>query len=281
MSPQVMNLSHGARLLFIGLITQADDEGRGTADARRLKAAVFGGDDVESSSVRRWLDEVSSQSLCVLYESPAHGLLYELPSWRSHQSIDRPKKSGYPAPSDQGVRLLVVEHSSSVRRSVVGDRIGSDRIGSERSDQDQEPARARPAVPRSEAASGTSPPASPWPRDFEPDRFDGLNVEALADWCRYHAAMHQRHPVLPPGEASWELDAIRLRSTAGRLAATYTAAQQRWMIDRAIENGWKGIRAPRAEELAALATGAVVLGANRTWRPSEDDGSEEASDACA
>jgi hypothetical protein len=98
MSPQVMNLSVHSRLLFIGLITQADDAGRGTADARRLKAAIFGGDDCTSADVRRWLDEVSAQGLAVIYESPSHGILYQLPSWKQHQSIDRPRNSAYPPP---------------------------------------------------------------------------------------------------------------------------------------------------------------------------------------
>ena len=100
MSAQVMNLEHSSRLLFIGLITQADDEGRGSADVRRMKAAIFGGDDVTSTDVRRWLDEISKQGLCVIYNDEKHGLLYALPSWPQHQSIDRPRKSQYPPPPE-------------------------------------------------------------------------------------------------------------------------------------------------------------------------------------
>jgi hypothetical protein len=117
MSPQVMNLSKEARLLFIGLITQADDEGRGTADARRVKAAIFGGDDDTSSNVRRMLDEIAAQRLIVLYHHEEHGDLFALPSWRQHQKIDRPGKSGYPAPS---VPEPFVERSTSIRRGSEG-----------------------------------------------------------------------------------------------------------------------------------------------------------------
>ena len=90
MSPQVMNLSMEARLLWIGLITQADDEGRGTADPRRVKAAIFGGDDVSSTDVRRMLDELAKQRLIVLYSDENHGDLFAIPSWKHHQKIDRP-----------------------------------------------------------------------------------------------------------------------------------------------------------------------------------------------
>jgi hypothetical protein len=125
MSPQVMNLSHGARLLFLGLITQADDEGRGSADARKLKASIFGGDDYTSTDVRRWLDECTAQGLADVYLSEKHGVLYALPSWRSHQSIDRPRKSAYPTREEaESARRIVVEPNTKPRE-------GSDRTGPE------------------------------------------------------------------------------------------------------------------------------------------------------
>jgi hypothetical protein len=128
MSPQVMNLSHGARLLFLGLITQADDAGRGVADARKLKAAIFGGDDITSTDVRRWLDELASQRLANLYEDASHGNLYELPSWKAHQSIDRPRESSYPS-SKQAANPDVARRTLDESRT--SPREGSDRTGPE------------------------------------------------------------------------------------------------------------------------------------------------------
>jgi hypothetical protein len=177
MSPQIMNVEHSTRLLFIGLITQADDEGRGTADPRRLKASIFGGDDVTSSNVRRWLDELAAQALIILYETASHGLLYELPSWRSHQKIDRAKKSTYPPPDHglpPGAKAEAIDDQSSIdQRRVVGDRIGSegsdrkDRIGRIGSDQEPSPPSTADAVegadaplPRGRKANGTNPRAT-------------------------------------------------------------------------------------------------------------------------
>jgi hypothetical protein len=128
MSPQVMNLSHGARLLFVGLITQADDAGRGSADPRKLKAAIFGGDDITSTDVRRWLDECSSQGLAVFYMSEKHGVLYQLPSWKSHQSIDRPRQSAYPTLDEsQCIRRMLDEPHTKPREG--SDRTGPDTTG--------------------------------------------------------------------------------------------------------------------------------------------------------
>lgn len=99
-SPQVMNLSRDARMLFcLGLILQADDEGRGIADPRKLKAAVFpGDDDITSTRVLELLAEVESQGLCITYDANGHGRVYALPSWRSHQYVEKAKKSNYPQP---------------------------------------------------------------------------------------------------------------------------------------------------------------------------------------
>ena len=99
-SPEVMNLSPNARLLFIGLITQADDDGKGSGDARKLKATIFGGDDISLSDVRSWLTEIATQRLAVLYTVDGFGDLYWLPSWHEHQYVQKHQPSRYPHPVD-------------------------------------------------------------------------------------------------------------------------------------------------------------------------------------
>jgi hypothetical protein len=155
-SPQVMNLSRDARLLFIGLITQADDEGRGTADPRKLKAAIFGGDDdITTDLILELLTEIEKQNLCITYDGNGHGRIYALPSFREHQYIQRPKPSTYPKPPKQ--ELTRASRSRVGSRNHIGsapdeadtgiggsDRIlGSDRIGSEGSDRIGSQTRAR------------------------------------------------------------------------------------------------------------------------------------------
>lgn len=101
LSPQVMNLELGARLLFIGLITQADDQGRGVADPRRLKAAVLPGDqDVTAVQVDGWLSAIEAEGLAILYTAENHGRLYQLRTWHVHQSINKANPSNYPPPPE-------------------------------------------------------------------------------------------------------------------------------------------------------------------------------------
>lgn len=136
-SPQVMNVSIPAQLLFVGLITQADDEGRGVADPRKLKSAVFpGSDEVSSESILGFLDELKRERLCTLYASQEHGALYSLPSWNQHQKVEKPRKSNYPRPprpvgeESGSAPGHIREESGSIPRG--SDLIGEDLIGSDR-----------------------------------------------------------------------------------------------------------------------------------------------------
>ena len=119
-----MNLSLAARLLFIGLITQADDEGRGSADSRYIKASIFPDD--RHINITKCLVSVASQSLIELYAAEDGSPLYAITNWRRHQRVDKPKKSNFPSPKSR-------DSSPIDPRSFADDstRIGSDQ-GSER-----------------------------------------------------------------------------------------------------------------------------------------------------
>jgi hypothetical protein len=160
-SPQVMNLSRDARLLFIGLITQADDQGRGTADPRKLKSAIFGGDDdVTTARVLELLAEAEGQGLCVTYDAngQGHGRVYALPSFTEHQYIQRPKPSVYPRPPKQALTRASQQRISAISDAADTDIGGSDRIGSEGSDR-SDLTRARAAAEEPVDNSGRRAPA--------------------------------------------------------------------------------------------------------------------------
>jgi hypothetical protein len=83
-SEDFLALSHGARLLFVGMFTLADDEGRGYGSPRSLAGSVFPGEPVD---VGPWLEEVVSRGLARVYVAKS-GTYYDLPTWRKWQ---RPK----------------------------------------------------------------------------------------------------------------------------------------------------------------------------------------------
>jgi len=177
-SPQIMDLSRDARLLFIGLMTQADDEGRGLTDPRRLRAAIFpGDDDMAADRLVELLQELATQRLVELYATDDGIGLYALTGWRRNQKVDHPRPSSYPpppgfspdppargtpdgAPREDSRTLANGRESSgkaragSDRGSDRGSRSGSDRgSGGERAASRQLPSGlARGAEPESEVS---------------------------------------------------------------------------------------------------------------------------------
>lgn len=93
-------LTRDVRLLFLGLLNHVDDEGRCVDNEKLVKAAVFPlDDDVDSTIVRRWLDELSTTRRVVLYEVAGRRYL-QVANFKKHQKIDRPKTSTIPSPED-------------------------------------------------------------------------------------------------------------------------------------------------------------------------------------
>ena len=87
-SEQVMECEPLTRLLFIGIWNFCDDGGNHPDSEKTIKARVFPGDEISSSSIRRMLDELSSNGLLSFYEHSGKRYLHVC-GWE-HQRIDKP-----------------------------------------------------------------------------------------------------------------------------------------------------------------------------------------------
>lgn len=96
----VGEVSRDARLLFIGLITMADDAGRLRFTAPAVLGHVFPyDDDVTAAKLRRWLDELLLHGLAATYDHDGREYVW-LPGWRENQRINRVSPSKLPCPPD-------------------------------------------------------------------------------------------------------------------------------------------------------------------------------------
>lgn len=99
---KIGDLSHGARLLFIGLITMADDEGRLRALTSLILGHVFPYDNVTPAKLRSWISELTSCGLILTYKVDGKPYI-AFRHWKRHQKINRPKESVLPPPPDPEV----------------------------------------------------------------------------------------------------------------------------------------------------------------------------------
>lgn len=112
-----LSLSIPARLLFVGMISGADDAGRGLATDRCLKAHVFPGDDITLEQIRGLRIEMSTNVNIRFYEVDGKEY-YQLLKWQDHQKVDHPSKSTVPAPrEDAGISTGNVPDQSGTPRA--------------------------------------------------------------------------------------------------------------------------------------------------------------------
>lgn len=97
----VGRLGSWERLLFIGLITMADDEGRLRALPSAIAGHVFPYDEHPPAKIVRWLEAVAEVGLIQRYSHD--GIEYvQITGWSKHQKINRATLSTLPAPCMNG-----------------------------------------------------------------------------------------------------------------------------------------------------------------------------------
>lgn len=92
-------LSVTAELLFVRLISMADDEGRFQASSSRVVGFAFPHREMAPAKVRRLLKEIEAQGLILLYshDQMPYGVVV---NFRKHQQINKPTPSSLPACPD-------------------------------------------------------------------------------------------------------------------------------------------------------------------------------------
>lgn len=111
-------LSLLAKMVFIGLFSLADDEGRGRCNSTYLKSTIFPYDEsLRSADIDKTLSEISSNMSVIFYTHDGSSY-YSLLSWNTFQKIDRPSESKIPEYDEKTMEILFDEHSTNNRRGL-------------------------------------------------------------------------------------------------------------------------------------------------------------------
>lgn len=118
------SLSLMGRLLFIGMFSNADDEGRGIANPVFLRSIVFPYDEnIKGADIDEIFIEISKTMSVEIYSCDGKRY-YQLTNWDKWQKVDKPKPSLFPAPD---AATEVFGDSSAKRRELVGEASGNNR----------------------------------------------------------------------------------------------------------------------------------------------------------
>lgn len=97
-SEKVGRMGHLARLTFMGLVSLADDEGRGRGSMSFLLGRLHSYADIGMDEFSAATSEIDAAGLAEWYEGPDSCQYYVLPGFKDNQYIERPSKSKIPAP---------------------------------------------------------------------------------------------------------------------------------------------------------------------------------------
>ena len=105
-SEDFSKLSTLAKLVFIGLFSNADDEGRGRAKAAYIKSTLFPYDDdkeMPATNIDKALSEIAS-NMSVTFYLHGENEYYSLDKWEDWQVINRPTPSKIPPFTEDSLR---------------------------------------------------------------------------------------------------------------------------------------------------------------------------------
>jgi hypothetical protein len=112
---KVGSLPDAGRLLFIGIFSQADDDGRLKASPRFLKASIFPYDnDKTGEGIRELRDQCAGLGLIRLYANGKEEYL-DIPGWSEHQQIRKDRYNPSTLPSfDESKEILTTSRQPDV-----------------------------------------------------------------------------------------------------------------------------------------------------------------------
>lgn len=117
-SEDFSRLSTLGKLVFIGLFSLADDEGRGRCNPVYLKSTLFPYEEgIRSADIDKTLSEISS-NMSVIFYSCDGSSYYSLYNWNTWQKIDRPSESKIPEYDKETMQKIFDECSTNTRRVV-------------------------------------------------------------------------------------------------------------------------------------------------------------------
>lgn len=118
--------------LWVGMICEADDEGRLVADAEQLRLLIFGfHPEVTASDVDSALAHLGSRRLVRVYYAERQRYA-SFPDWLIHQRINRPTPSKLPPPKARGKNSVSAHGHGELSDGSVSTHAGSEGIGRER-----------------------------------------------------------------------------------------------------------------------------------------------------
>lgn len=227
-SEDFSNLSILAKLVFIGLFSNADDEGRGRAKPMYIKSILFPYDEkIRIIDIETALSEIALNLSVTFYSADNGNQYYSLDNWKKWQSIEKAKPSKIPAPQGIEYNPRPIGDSSTTNPRPIVDKF---RLNRKEVEKEIEIEKKKDICAEAETAS--APPVIVLPLNTG----DGYPVSA--EQCHEWAGLYPAVDVIQ-----------QLRNMKGWLDGNPTKRKTRRGILRFI-NGWLAREQDRGRDIS-------------------------------
>ncbi len=121
-------LSSDAKVMFIGMISNADDEGRLPGDSIYLSATIFPFNGLSPQKASRICKEIEEKMKSATFFVEKSKKYIQLEKFLIYQSINRPTPSKYPQPrKDEKTHVVLTEQSLRTHGGLTPNRIEENR----------------------------------------------------------------------------------------------------------------------------------------------------------
>lgn len=204
-SRQFSQLNFMERVLYIGLISNADDEGRLEDRTALIRSKIFPDDDIPLSGIEGALEQLKEVGLIERYTAGEWDIIQH-PKWSKYQTINRPKPSKFPAKSNKHNTITdesLMNHGTITDESRLKEVKGKERKGRER---------AREATPPKNILDGFQPSQAMIDEMKEKHGFSGETISLETEKFIEHRRAKGIDPADP--EADWRLWMLRQKERA-------------------------------------------------------------------
>ena len=206
-----LTLSIFDRLFWIGLISNADDEGRLRGNPNYLRGIIFPYDEVSSDEVLTSLARLSEQGLILIYYDKDEKSYIQITKWLEYQRIDKPQPSKFPSADDEGMQPLYTPTNKATNDSENDSENRSENESENNSENDSRLIKGKER--KEEKGKERKPLAAA--RGASPDYLDDL----LEIFCEeYESARGMEYQVVHRGKE---------RTALGKLQGIYAKEQRK------------------------------------------------------
>ena len=120
---KVGELSFGARLLFIGSLNYADDEGYIRWNPEYINSSIFIYDNLSKNKIKTFMKELENLKIIEVFETKNHFFVAKIKNFKKHQKISHPQPTKFDIDFETKIESQVLKNQCEIDKNSVNDSV--------------------------------------------------------------------------------------------------------------------------------------------------------------